>query len=86
MHDFTPLPDFKIGTYRHYKGHMCQVLGIARSSENHEELFVAYYHPDSDGNQVLWIRPYTMFIEYVTPDGETSTPELGVLRFEYLGE
>lgn len=64
------------GRYRHYKGRDYEVLGVARHSET-EELLVVYrclY-----GDQGLWVRPLTMFIEAVSIGGET------VERFRYLG-
>tara|TARA_R110002167_G_scaffold6193_4_gene28180 strand:- start:1594 stop:1857 length:264 start_codon:yes stop_codon:yes gene_type:complete len=55
------------GTYRHYKGREYRVLGIARHSENEEELVV--YQP-LYGERGLWVRPLAMFIESVeTPQG-----------------
>jgi hypothetical protein len=55
------------GRYRHYKkGHEYEVLGTARHSETEEEFVVyrALY-----GEQGLWIRPTTMFLETVIVDG-----------------
>ena len=55
------------GTYRHYKGREYRVLGVARHSENEEELVV--YQP-LYGERGLWVRPLAMFIESVeTPQG-----------------
>ncbi len=56
----------KPGTYRHYKGNLYQVLGVARHSETEEELVVyrALY-----GECGLWARPLAMFEESVTVDG-----------------
>ena len=46
------------GRYRHYKGNLYEVIGIARHSETHEELVV--YRPLC-GEGGLWVRPRTMF-------------------------
>jgi hypothetical protein len=56
----------KSGTYRHYKGGLYEVLGIARHSETEEELVVyrALY-----GEGGLWVRPLVMFQESVEVDG-----------------
>lgn len=70
------------GDYRHFKGGLVFVLGIAdyQETEPHEE-FVAYktlYNCLSHGYGSLWIRPRQMFFEYVEREG------IKVPRFEYL--
>ncbi len=72
--------DIKLGKYKHFKGFICEVIGVAKHSENYEEEFVAYYHPDEKGDQQLWIRPIAMFLENVETDNYKGP------RFEYLGE
>ncbi len=53
----------KIGSiYRHFKGNLYRVEGIAKHSENCEE-FVVYRQMYGDGS--LWIRPLSMFLEEV---------------------
>lgn len=56
------------GFYKHYKGNIYEVIGIARHSETLEELVVykATYQPEG---QNLWVRPLTMFTENVVVDG-----------------
>lgn len=65
------------GIYEHYKGDKYEVIGLARHSETEEELVVyrALY-----GDHGLWVRPYQMFVERVTIDGEQ------VPRFSYLNQ
>lgn len=60
------------GTYRHYKGKLYEVLGIARHSETLEELVVyrALYDSPEFGKNALWVRPKEMFLETVTVDGK----------------
>lgn len=70
----------KTGKYRHYKGHICQVLGIARHSEDHTQELVIYTHPDENGKEQLWARPIEMFKENI------ETTNYKGPRFEYLGE
>ncbi len=55
------------GKYRHYKGNVYEVLGVARHSETLGELVVyrALY-----GERDLWVRPADMFAGYVEVDGE----------------
>jgi hypothetical protein len=54
------------GRYRHYKGGLYEVIGIARHSETQEELVV--YRP-LYGDGGLWVRPSAMFLETVMVDG-----------------
>ena len=62
----------KKGIYRHYKGGRYEVIGIARHSETLEEMVVyrALY-----GEGGLWVRPASMWNEWVEKDGRK------VLRF-----
>ena len=60
----------QIGKYRHYKGNDYEVIGVARHSEDESELVV--YRP-LYGERGLWVRPLSMFLEFVEIDGE-STP------------
>jgi hypothetical protein len=64
------------GQYRHYKGNMYRVIGVARHSETDEELVV--YEP-LYGAGGLWVRPRAIFLECVTVEGRTLP------RFEYVG-
>jgi hypothetical protein len=52
----------KSGIYKHYKGNLYKVLGVARHRETLEEMIVyqALY-----GDYVLWVRPATMFLDNV---------------------
>jgi hypothetical protein len=54
------------GRYRHYKGGEYKVIGIARHSENGEQLVV--YRCLYDNNS-LWVRPLPMFFERVCYEG-----------------
>jgi len=67
----------KLGKYKHYKGNLYEVIGIAHHSETLEDMVVyrALYN-DFD----LWVRPLAMFLENVEINGVTMP------RFEYLGE
>jgi hypothetical protein len=65
------------GRYRHYKGGLYEVLGVARHSETEEELVV--YRP-LYGEGGLWVRPRAMFLETVRINGQD------VPRFQFLGD
>lgn len=56
------------GLYKHYKGKLYEVLGVARHSETLEELVVykATYQPEGEN---LWVRPLAMFKETIIING-----------------
>lgn len=54
------------GIYRHFKGGLYEVVGLARHSETEEQLVV--YRPLS-GDSGLWVRPLEMWAEPVDRDG-----------------
>ncbi|MEO6944599.1 MAG: DUF1653 domain-containing protein [Lacisediminihabitans sp.] len=58
--DITP------GLYRHYKGNLYDVVGVAHHSET-EELVVVYRA--LYGVRGMWIRPFDMFVSEVEVDG-----------------
>lgn len=65
----------QLGYYRHFKGSIYRVVGVALHSETKEPLVV--YHGVDDQ---LWVRPEAMFAETVEHQGKT------VPRFTYLGK
>ena len=66
------MSDFRIGLYRHFKGNIYRVIGIATHTETGECL-VLYKNAHHTG--LTWARPLEMFMEKVN----------GKQRFEYLG-
>ncbi len=66
------------GTYRHYKGHTYQVIGVAKHSETEEDVVVyrALY-----GEGGLWVRPLEMFRETVEIEGK-SIPRFELIQDE----
>lgn len=71
----------KLGKYKHFKGMLYEVVGVARFSEDPAQEFVVYkalYKGDFPDGQ-LWVRPKEMFNEIVERDGKTFP------RFEYVG-
>ncbi|MFV0627178.1 MAG: DUF1653 domain-containing protein [Alphaproteobacteria bacterium] len=72
----------KLGKYKHFKGNLYEVVGIARYSEDIDKQFVVYkslYTKQFPEGQ-LWVRPYEMFNEEIERDGKKMK------RFEYVGE
>ena len=71
----------KLGKYQHYKGNIYKVIGIAHHSETLEKMVVYQGQYDSPelGKNPIFVRPFKMFLEQVTVDGE-ETP-----RFKYIG-
>lgn len=65
----------KKGIYKHYKGNLYEVIGIAKHSETLEEMVVykALY-----GEGGLWARPAKMWNEII------ELPEKTVKRFELV--
>lgn len=55
-----------LGTYRHHKGGMYKVVGVARHSETEENLVV--YHKENQPSD-LWVRPLDMFMETIEVAG-----------------
>ena len=69
--------EIKPGKYRHFKGNLYEVIGIAHHSETMEELVVyrALY-----GEQGLWVRPAAMWTETVDRNGYHGP------RFQYIND
>ena len=63
------------GIYRHYKGSLYEVVGVAQHSETDEKLVV---YKTLYGDFGLWVRPLAMFLETVEVWGKT------VPRFEFV--
>ncbi|MBR9676026.1 DUF1653 domain-containing protein [Candidatus Woesearchaeota archaeon] len=64
----------RLGKYKHFKGAVYEVVGVAKHSETREELVVY------KKNDETWARPKEMFLETISRDGKKFR------RFEYLGE
>ncbi len=59
----------KLGLYKHYKGNIYEVIGIAKHSETLKEMVVYKATYQKEGEN-LWVRPLTMFLETVIIEGE----------------
>lgn len=78
----------KLGEYKHFKGDIVEVVGIALHSESLEE-FVLYKHISGkrQGEENFWVRPVKMFLENMEVNGHAKGwAGKKVPRFEYLGE
>jgi hypothetical protein len=64
--ELPPLPELAPGRYRHYKGGLYELVGVARHSETLAPQVV--YRP-LYGEGALWVRPFEMFVEQVVIDG-----------------
>lgn len=60
------MPYLELGTYRHYKGGLYDVVAIGMDSETQH--YVVIYKSQDELN-TYWVRPYDMFIEMVIVDG-----------------
>jgi len=71
----------KFGRYEHYKGKQYEVIGLARHSETLEKLVIykALYDSPEFGDNALWARPESIFLENVNVDGKETPP------FKHLG-
>jgi len=67
------------GIYRHYKGNLYRVLGIAKQSETLEDM-VMYEALYPNTTSRFWVRPLAMFQETIEVDGKT------VSRFQRMVE
>ena len=69
--------EIKPGIYRHFKGNLYQVLGLASPAETMEPMVVyrALY-----GEHGLWVRPAAMWNEIVEKENYTGP------RFQYVKE
>lgn len=67
----------KPGIYRHFKGSLMEVVGIARHSETLEDLVIYTHLDEKSGHK--WVRPLAMFLENVRVNGQN------VPRFDYVG-
>lgn len=58
------------GLYKHYKGNLYEVIGVAHHSETLEELVVykALYDTPDFGYGAIWVRPLAMFNETIVVD------------------
>lgn len=74
---WTSVDRLKLGIYKHYKGNLYRVIGLARHTETGEELVT---YQSLYGDFGLWARPRAMFEEIIQVNGK-ETP-----RFEFLQE
>jgi predicted house-cleaning noncanonical NTP pyrophosphatase (MazG superfamily) len=68
--DEPALPLIAAGVYEHYKGKRYEVIGVGLDSETTKPVVV--YVPMYESSTPFWVRPYEMFLEFVTVDGKTK--------------
>ena len=71
--------DLPAGIYKHYKGELVLLLGVARHSET-EEKYVAYVPLAVNTGPRITVRPYELFFEQIEINGVVKP------RFVYIGE
>lgn len=64
------------GIYKHYKGNLYRVLGVARHSETEESVVV---YKTLYGDYSLWVRPLSMFTEMVDV-GSEQVPRFALME------
>jgi len=69
-----------MGVYKHYKGNLYLVIGLAKNSETLEDLvvYIPLYTPEEVLSR-MWVRPLEMFLSDTEWEGKT------VKRFTYVG-
>lgn len=74
------IQQIKTGTYRHYKGKLYEVVGMALHSETLESMviYAPLYATPEIPKGIKWVRPAAMFLETVEVEGEHLP------RFEYI--
>ena len=60
----------ELGLYKHYKGKIYEVIGVARHSESLEEMVVYKATYQTEGEN-LWVRPLSMFVETILVEGKS---------------
>ena len=67
--------EVQLGKYRHFKGHLYELIEVAHHSESQEPVAVyrALY-----GDHGLWVRPLEMFLETIERDGAE------IQRFQHI--
>ncbi len=76
--DRTVSEDIKLGLYRHFKGNIYELVGVARHSEK-PDLKMAVYRSAKNPEE-YWVRPLEMWNEVIQRDGKL------IKRFEYIGD
>lgn len=64
------MEDVKPSLYKHYKGNIYEVIGVAKHSETLEEM-VVYKATYQEEGRNLWVRPLKMFIETIVFEGKS---------------
>jgi hypothetical protein len=71
--------ELKAGIYKHYKGGLYMVLGVARHEETDEKL-IAYIQLSGKKGPKIWVRAYKTFFDEIVVNGVIKP------RFAYIGD
>lgn len=84
--------EFKAGIYRHYKGPLYLVLGLAHDSNYEKRVLVVYiglYLDEAKPGPRLAVRTYKDFYAWVNPSNGKAISQKNPIakrRFEYIGQ
>lgn len=65
------------GKYKHFKGMLYEVYGVARNSETLEEMVI---YQAQYGDYGFWVRPVKMFFEKVTLEDGQEVPRFSKIN------
>ena len=71
----------KFGLYRHFKGNIYRVVGVATNTETNESMVI---YQETSGEYLLWARPLSMFMSEVDHDKYPNAKQK--MRFEFIGK
>lgn len=72
------MSELKLGIYRHWKGHLYQVIGAAHDANTDWRTCVVYMPLELDGAHLglrMAIRTYEDFMAWVSMEGRANVPE-----------
>jgi hypothetical protein len=69
--------------FRHFKGGIYEIVGMAIDTESGQEVVV---YRSLIERELLWVRPYAMFIELVPEEKQAENSTHQLYRFEPFSE
>ncbi len=87
--DWQRVPVLQCGIYRHWKGHLYQVLGLALDAHIENRVLVVYVGLELTGTPALGprmrVRPIDDFFAFVDPETGETVSGLGAATKQMLG-